>query len=151
MITCVPYAASACCHIRRVPVPYMVWRNTTLQLIGLGLTHCQAYFYELPSCTHYSYQELTSQPTLFTMQNAATDGLVAVLLVTDASWTSATCTTHDSTATRKLQTLSQVHKYIYGNTHWSKTHSILSQLSHIVSHVNSLAPGVCRPKQRTVV
>ena len=69
------------------------------------------------SCTHYSYQELTSQPTLFTMQNALTDGLVAGLLVTDGSCTSATCTTHDSTATRKLQTVSQVHKYIYGNTH----------------------------------
>ena len=150
MITCVPYTACACCHIRRVPVPYMVWRITTLQLIGLGLTHCQACFYELLFCTHYSYQELTSQPTLFTMQNALTDGLVAVL-VTDGSCTSATCTTHDSTATRKLQTVSQVHKYIYGNTHWSKTHSILSQLSHIVSHVNSLAPGVCRPKQRTVI
>ena len=67
---------------------------------------------------------------LFTMQN----GLVAALLVlADGSCTSATCTTHDSTATRKLQTLSKVLYHGY--------HTLF----------NSLAPGVCRPKQRTVI
>ena len=53
----------------------------------------------------------------------------------DGSCTSATCTTtsaHDCTATRKLQTLSQVHKYIYGNTHLSKTYilNLIIRLTH---------------------
>ena len=151
MITCVPYTACACCHIRRVPVPIygMKDHHTTTHWFGpyslSGLLLWTSILYSL--LLPVAYQ--SANP--ITMQNALTDGLVAGLLVTDGSCTSATCTTHDSTATRTLQTLSQVHKYIYGNTHFSKTHSILSQLSHIVSHVNSLAPGVCRSKQRTVI
>lgn len=90
----------------------MVGEITIIQLISLGLPQaCSSYmnFYLLPT------RSLPANNSLFTLQNALNDGLVAALLVfADGSCTSATCTcsttaAHDCTATRELQTLSQVH------------------------------------------
>ena len=106
------------------------------------------WFGACPACPNYFYSlllpEAYQRTNYFTTQNAVTDGLVAALLVlADGSCTSATCTTHDSTATRTLHTLSQVHKYIHGNTHFSKTHSIRSNELHIKSAVRVCICSFC--------